>query len=163
MAFTSTGFQVSITLIDAGNDTCTQTYDVQGADIDAAETNALVIVTDLIPITEAYVLSYQVSEKFANGATRTPAGEIEKKALLSLQLTTPLKKAAMTIPAPVVGIFLGAAGTDAYNQVDPADAALLTFVNDFGTGAQGYVSDGESVVNNGVLKGERISRASRHG
>ena len=159
MTFTSRRFEMECTVVDAGNNISKVRFGVTGADIDAAETSALAILTDFIALTKAYVESYRVTEVFTNDTSRgTPAASVvSEKALLSLQLDTPGKKAIMYIPAPIDAIF-GAAGTDDYDKVNTGNALVLAFVNDFTTGGQGTVSDGEVVVNNGILRGDRVTR-----
>jgi len=165
VSFSSLQFQCEVSLIDAGNNISKLQYEVQGADIAAAETSALAIVTDLVAVTKAYVQSYRVTEVFTNDSARAvppAASVVSEKALLSLQLTTPGKKAIMYIPAPIDAMF-GAAGTDAYDIVTTSNALVLALVNDFTVGAQGYVSDGENVVNNGLLAGQRVTRTRNLG
>lgn len=165
MTFSSSMFQAEVSVIDAGNNISKLLYELQGADIDAAETSALAIVTDLVAVTKAYVQSYRVTEVFTNDTARAvppAASVISEKALLSLQLTTPGKKAIMYIPAPIDAMF-GTAGTDDYDKVTTSNAAVLALVNDFTVGAQGYVSDGENVVNNGLLAGQRVTRTRNLG
>lgn len=165
MAFTSAGFEAEITYIDSGNNLSKQTIGVRGADIDAAETNMAAQINDFIACTDAFVQSYTVREKFVNGATRVPAGEVEEKAVVTVNLSTLPKKAILTIPAPKATMFAGAAGTDGYNQVQITTGPLAALLGDFLlTGGSFFISDGESLADtNYFVKGRRTHRASGRG
>jgi len=155
---------MEITFIDQGDNLSHMTIGVRGADIAAAETNAAANINDIIALTDAYVLSYSVREKFLNGAARTPAGEVEEKAVLTLQLATAGKKAVFVIPAPKDTLFVAASGPN-FNVVDGADSAIVAIVGDFAdTGGSFYISDGETVADTGgFIKGRRTHRASSRG
>lgn len=164
MAFNSVGFEITVTLIDRGDNVTHMRFGVGGADIAAAETIAAANIADLVAVTKAYVVGYSVSEKFANDAARTPSanGEIEEKAVVTVNLETAPKKAILTIPAPVDTLFVGTSG-DNWNQVDIADSLLVAWVGDFVSG--GFtLSDGENVpATNAIVKGRRVHRASSRG
>jgi len=164
MAFTGGRFFCEMTWIDSGNNTSRTTFEVAGADISAAETNAGNIVPDFIAMSDAYCVSYSVREQFSNGALRSPAGEVEEKAVITVNLATAPKKGLLTIPAPKDTIFAGAAGTDNYNNVDGADSLVTTLIGDFQTGGGGLLSDGELVAASGpFVKGRRTHRNSSRG
>lgn len=164
MAFNSVGFEVAVALLDRGDNLTHMRFGVGGIDIAAAEATVAANIADIVAVTKAHVVSYTVSEKFANDAARTPAnnGEVEEKAVISVNLATAPKKAILTIPAPVDTIFVGTSG-DNWNQVDIADSLLVAFVGNFAAG--GFtLSDGENVAAaNQIVAGRRTHRSSNHG
>jgi hypothetical protein len=161
MAFTSVGFEAEITFIDQGNDLSKVRVGVGGADIAAAEAIVAANIADWVAVTKAYVQSYSVREVFANGAARTPAGQVEEKAVLTVALTTTPKKGIITIPAPIDAMF-GASGTTAFNQVNTANSLVLALVGDYQVGGFS-LSDGENVPASGaLLAGQRTHRSARH-
>lgn len=164
MAFNSVGFEAVVTLLDRGDNMTHMRFGVGGADIAAAEAILAANINDLVAVTKAYVVSYSVSEKFANDAARTPAnnGEIEEKAVITVNLETSPKKAILTIPAPVDTLFVGTSG-DNWNTVDIADSLLVAWVGDFVAGGMS-LSDGENVpATNAIVKGRRTHRSSSRG
>jgi len=162
MAFNSVGFEAEITFIDQGNDLSKVRVGVGGADIAAAEVIVAANIADWVAVTKAYVQSYSVREVFTNDAARTPAGQIEEKAVLSVALETSPKKAIITIPAPIDAMF-GATGTTDFNKVTLTNSLVLALVGDFVAG--GFtLSDGENVPATGaLLKGVRTHRSSSKG
>lgn len=163
MAFATSGrFFMSLTYIDQGNNLSKVEVEIDAADIAAAETIAANDINDFVNMTKAYIQSYTVREEFVNGAARTPAGEVEEKAVITLQLVTPLKKAILTVPAPVDAAF-GASGTSAYNDVIPTQTLVQALAGDFVSDF--FISDGEhaAVTPGCVLKGKRTHRSSSRG
>jgi len=166
MAFNSTArFFASVTFLDAGNNQSVMEVEVRAANITAAEGIMAAQIADFVAVSDAYIVSYAVREQFVNDAVRTPAGEIEEKAVITLNLATAPKKAVLVIPAPKATIFAGAPGTNAYNDVDPADAAVVALIADYvETAGVFYLSDGESAADtNTFIKGKRTHRASGRG
>jgi len=164
MAFATTGrYFASITFEDQGSDLSRMDVEVGGADIAAAEAIVAANIADFVAITKAYIVGYAVREEFTNGAARTPAGQVEEKAVLTLALSTAPKKAIFTIPAPVDSIF-GASGTTDFNHVTTSNALVQALVGDFTAG--GFkLSDGENVgtLPAAVLRGVRTHRSSGRG
>lgn len=164
MAFNSVGFEATVAILDRGDNLTHMRFGVDGADIAAAETILAANIADLVAVTKGYVVSYSVAEKFVNDAARTPAnnGEIEEKAVITVNLATSPKKAVITIPAPVDTLFVGTSG-DNWNQVDIADSLLVAFIGDFQSGGF-QLSDGEHVAaSNSIIKGRRTHRSSSRG
>lgn len=164
MAFNSAGFEITVSLLDRGDNLTHMRFGVGGADIAAAEVIAAANIADIVAVTKAYVVGYTIAEKFVNDAARTPAnnGEIEEKAVITVNLETSPKKAILTIPAPVDTLFVGTSG-DNWNTVDIADSLLVAFVGDFEAGGFS-LSDGENVAaTNSIVKGRRTHRSSSRG
>jgi len=117
-----------------------------------------------VAVTKAYVVSYSIAEKFTNDAARTKAnnGEIEEKAVITVNLATPPKKGLLRIPAPVDAIFAGTDG-DLWNTVNGANALVVAFLGDFQAGGFS-LSDGENIpATNYFVKGRRVHRNSSRG
>lgn len=178
MSLVSSGFVLNAVLKDAAGNKSGMRFDVQGADIATAKTNAATIMTALAAITNAAIVSYTIGERFEENATFYGAAgsEVENIASVVTQLAgTPIKYHTFRIPAPVDGLFQGAQGP-ARNQVDVTDADLLTYLLNFvdetgftipGPDAIALVSDGEKLAgsdpNPVVINGKRIHRASTSG
>lgn len=168
MTLVSTGFWLSVALVDNNNDETTRTYQMTAADADTAATDAAAVLSALNAVTDSNVRSYFTYERFVEDAFAFPAAGVENQnqALLNFDLVGhPEKSATVSIPAPVIGIFVASSGAGA-KIVDTSDAALITFRNLFrGTGAGGtgelLLSDGE--VANSLISGKRRHVASRNG
>jgi hypothetical protein len=164
MAFNSAGFEATVSFLDRGDNLTHMRFGVDGADIAAAEVIIAANIADIVAVTKAYVVGYSIAEKFTNDAARTKSanGEIEEKAVITVNLETAPKKAILTIPAPVDTIFAGADG-DLWNTVDGADSLLVAFLGDFASGGF-QLSDGEHVPSTGFfVKGRRTHRSSSKG
>lgn len=161
-------FTLTVNLIDAGGNISTKNYDLTSADATEAATDVSVVLNRIGLVTDAVVKSYSINQVFVEDALTLPANvEIENRASLVLQiLDNPLKKARHEIPAPKIGLFMGATGT-ARNIVDVADTDLLSYLGIFGTGRECTISDGETIENpvggGGLVSGKRIHVASRKG
>lgn len=168
MALTSLGYWLAVTLVDNGGNQSTKSYQLRQdatdpADFPAALGDAGAVVASLDAITDAVIMGYQIEQRFAEDALALPAVgvQIENQALLDFAIDgNPFKSATLTIPAPVIGIFAGASGVLA-DTVDVADAALVTFVNQFKAAGLVYISDGEDADPTAPLNsGRRIHRRS---
>lgn len=168
MAQVSTGYWLSVTLVDNGGNTSTKSFQMRAdatdpADYGVALSSAAAVVASLDAITDAVVAGYQLEQRYVEDALALPAVgvQIENQALLDFAIDgNPFKSATLTVPAPVIGIFAGASGVLA-DTVDVADPALVTFVNQFKGGALLYISDGEDADATAPLKsGRRIHRRS---
>src|SRR5688572_26853416 len=129
MALVSSGFVLRVVLIDNGANQVTREYDLVAADMAAAETATTAILAALDAVTDAVIKSYTVGEQYVEDALTLPASgvQVENIAEVVLQIVDdPLKKAVISIPAPVAGIFVATSGTGA-NIVDVNDAALITY------------------------------------
>lgn len=128
-----------------------------------AEAGNSAISSALLAITNATVQDTGVT--YVVEAYNAGAGDLSEQALVNVwaeDLENPLDVLAISqifIPAPVVGIFLGASGSN-YNKVDPTDAALQTFIDALSTYA--YISDMETIDTgtavNGIENGRRVTR-----
>jgi len=164
MALVSTGFFCSVTIVDAsGVNKSNLQFDI------ADEADAATIATRLTALTSGLVQSYRVGEKFEEDTlvVGTAGSEIENVALISARIDNPAEKyAQLRIPAPVDGLFNATTGSGR-NIVNPAFAALQTYLGSFVTTTGiATLSDGETLLapaTAGNVTGKRIHRASRKG
>lgn len=169
MAITSDGFTLTVTVLDSAMDASTLTYRLLAAEYEAALTAAESIVTRLSGVTNAAVKQWTLSHNYSEKALSLPAGvNIEERATVALALDGfPNKNVVINIPAPKTSLFASVTGPTA-NQINPAAAALQTYVSIWHAGANGLasISDGERVKsspNAGIVAGRRTHRASSWG
>lgn len=165
MAFAHQIFYGTVEVVDQGMNVTVLTFELQGANIAAAGTNLATIVTNLAAVTDGWIRSYQLHDKYVTDVLFTaaePHGEISTKALITVQLTTAGKTASLAIPAPQDAIFVAASG-EGYNQVDPTVTAVSDYLNMYNSGSQAKISDGEFTVLGPFIKGRRIHRKSLNG
>lgn len=166
MPLVTTGFKLSVILVDTGGNTSTKVFDLQAATYAAAVTDAATIIAALNPITTAAIRSYSIAEKFEEDAFTFPtAAEIENQAEIVVRLATMNKYATIYVPSPIASIFVSPNG-DGYNIVDGTDALVAAYLALFNAGAEAYLSDGETItptVAQRFKSGKRIHRASRDG
>jgi len=123
------------------------------------------LVTDLMAVTNANVASYGLTWEVPNTDSAAAGSEIEAIGLISSRIDAEEEKwTNLRIPAPVDGIFVATSGPSR-NVVDPSDADLGSYLENFETGGVFTVSDGETLLEAGVAntKGKRIHRGSRNG
>lgn len=164
MALVANGYGLDVTLTDQGGNDTTRSYDLKGADIAEATTNAADVMAALANVTDAKIKAYSIRSKFIDNAFALPTGgvQVENQAKIGLTINgLPNKKGYVTIPAPKDTIFQGASGA-AYNQVDFADLAVIAFVDLFTTGGVAYLSDGEEATTVNPV-GKRIHVKSNKG
>lgn len=165
MALVSQGWWMEVIFVDNGGNQTSRSYQMQAADATAAAADAATMLAELGAITNAVIAGYSYAERFAETALTLPGSgvQVEDTALVNLRLTTGLKTATQSIPAPVAGIFMGTSEEGA-DTVDITDADLLAFTNLFrasGSGGKFYLSDGENVKATAhVISGRRVHRRS---
>jgi len=165
MAFVSAGYDLAVTVVDRGLNQVTKTYEFNPAVVtdDAEAVTAMgVVVAALDGVTEGKIKGYRLSQSFYDDAFTTPTvGEVENLAVLLMRIDgNPFKKVTHTIPAPDPSIFQAASGTG-WNEVDTADAALVTYRALFQPGGELVISDGESIE--ALESGRRAHRKSYKG
>lgn len=168
MALVSRGYFLSVTVADQGNNKATLRYDLTSADMTEALADSLTVITALNGVTDSVVKGYSVGEKYEEDAFVYPGTgiQIENQALITAKIDVDGDKYTnVRIPAPPDAIFMGASG-DLYNQVNPNNAALGTYLGLFvDTTGVAQISDGEYLMVPGIttVKGKRIHRGSRNG
>lgn len=179
MALVSDGYFMSVQVTDAsGVNKASLSYDVEGADLATALTNAQTIVSDLDAITDGVIVGYRLGEKYIEDTLENaPAGtQIENMASITVVLEDGAKH-TLRIPAAAAAIFRDTVGEES-NEVDLTNADLLAFLNNFtdetgygvpGPDAIALVSDDEKIKPDNtndrptIKTGKRIHRASRKG
>jgi len=162
VASPSAPFFLSVTLVDNGNNSTTKTYDLQGADLTEATTNAGTVLTALAAVTDATIKGYNIGSRFVNDAFVFPASgvHIEDVAQITLSITDdPTKFATIAIPAPKSTVFEGTSGTAA-NRVKNA-TIVTTYWELYQASSELYLSDGETAEI--FISGKRIHRGSNKG
>jgi hypothetical protein len=165
MAFAHQQYYGTVEVVDQGGNLSVLTFELQGATIANAGTNLGTIVSNLAAVTDGWIRSYQLHDKWVTDVLFTasePHGEVSTKALITVQLTTPGKTASVEIPAPKDAIFSAGSGSG-FNLVDPTNADVSTFLNQYNSGSQAKISDGEFTITGPFLKGRRIHRKSLNG
>lgn len=167
MALVSQGFSLSVTLSDQGGNKSTLKYDLVAADFATAVTAAATVIAALDAVTDAAIVAYSLAERFEEDTSAFGLGEVENVASIVARIDAAEQKyATIRIPAPVDGIFQAASGP-LYNVVDPADVALVAYLDIWdSTGGVANLSDGEKLVDPGTagnVTGKRIHRGSRRG
>lgn len=163
MALATDGYWLTVSLVDNGGNVSTLRYELTSADAATAVTDAATIIAALDAVTNAVISNYSWGERFAENAFAYPAAGIENEDKASVTVLLDgagAKKANFKIPAPVIGVFMGATGPSA-NEVDVLDAALVTYGGIFEAGGEAYISDGETM--DSMLNGKRISAGSQKG
>ena len=131
----------------------------------AGKANLDAIAARWAAVSQTKVLSYNIKQEYLNDAAGDGAGDWHDIASISTQLATVGKKATVRIQAPELAIFVGdgAFGPES-ETVDPADAALLSFLELYqeSQGATGdpagtlLISDGEEMSDTPAPKGRKI-------
>jgi hypothetical protein len=165
MALTQQGFWLTIEMRDSGDNRTSKSFEMTAATAAAAETDAAAIIILWNALTDAEILGYTVSNRYVETAPAIPSAgvHIENVAEVLLQIEgSAVKRAVLSVPAPVAGMFEGATGENS-NIVDTAFQALVDFVASFGTLGNNtlLISDGEHA--DGIAKGRRVHRKSRRG
>lgn len=159
MALVSGGFFLTVTLQDSGLNTTTKEWELRGADIAAATTNAASFLTSLNAVTDANVVRYSISSRFYENAPSTPSsGQIEELAIVAVR-TSGGNGATIEIPSPVAALFLDTTGANS-NVVDTTATVLGDYYAEFlASGGTVFISDGESATQ--LVDGQRGTKKSR--
>lgn len=168
MALSSLGYELNVTLVDAGGDQANLRYKMEAADWTSLGTDVTTLLGHLNAVTRAVVKGYFVGERFVEDALTLPSTgvNIEERATVICQLAgDPTKKVTINIPAPEDTLFVGGPGTgEGYNIIDTTDSALSLYIATWEeTGAIANISDGEYVADGGILYGKRTHRQSSNG
>ena len=163
MAWVSKGWYVSFIIRDKSNVATTMRIQLaEGAYADAVA-DAAIVRGYVEAATDGTLHKMFVEELILNDAWALPAEDCDVgvKASMTFQLAGGTGKAAnFSIPAPSIGIFMGASGKNR-NIVDGEDAAIVNLVDMFdASGGEAYISDGESTLSapDGFVAGRRTGR-----
>lgn len=161
MAIISKGFFLTVTLQDSGLSKTTKEWELRGATLADAVTNANGFLALLNPVTDANVVSYNISQRFVEDAPSIPSsGQVESLAIVSVR-TSGGNGATIEVPAPVDLLFDALTG-DGQNNVNTAYQPLVDYYGAYlAVGGKVFVSDGESATL--LVKGQRGTKKSRQG
>lgn len=141
-------FELIVSIADNSGATVSRTYTVpEGSVATYAEFSALIpaMLAAVEGITAGLITGYRSNEVYYEDTIVLPLSgvENENQVLFSGKIVgDPGKSAVVSVPAVDPAIFVATSGPGA-NQVDMADAAVVTFIGMF-DGAPGWsVSDGE--------------------
>lgn len=168
MAFVDAGWKLVLTFIDSGANTTTREFMLTATD-DAGDIGPVIdavqaIVTAWTAATDAVIVSQQVSKLTLNDSVVLPAAgvQVENNAQISAKIAgVPNKSAVFEVPAPKIGMFQATTGPGS-NVVQFADAPTPALVNIYKSGGQAYISDGETITDQGI-KGKRVHHKSTRG
>lgn len=165
MALVSSGFWLSVTLVDNGANQTTLSWQANPltvTDLVTAEAARDSLLEDLIQITDARVSGTRLSVvQYEDELTYPPAGvENENKASVTYLIQDSNKRGNFKVPAPVQDIFVNTAGPSA-NVVDVTENIVTTYADNFRSVGGWLVSDGEHLQT--LLKGKRISSKNNNG
>lgn len=168
MAFVSQGWKLVLTFADSGGNTTTREFKLTATD-DAGDLAPVIadvqtIVNAWVAATDAVLVSQQVTKITVNDDVTLPAAgvQVENNAQISAKIEgIPNKSAVFEVPAPKIGMFQATTGP-ASNIVQFANAPVPALVNIYKAGGQAYISDGESITDQGI-KGKRVHHKSTRG
>lgn len=163
MSFASAGFELVVTLKDNGGQPTTRSYAfVAGTAYADALTAAGILITALDALTNDLISSYRVAEVFDNSTQTLPADGVqnENQLILSIPiLDKPHDSGTLTIPAPVIGAFVGTTGKAA-DQANVAATIITNFVGLFVDGGTFTLSDGDTAILSGLAGKRRHTKNS---
>lgn len=166
MALTGQNFGLTVSFVDNGGNQVTREYMMKStiatyADAAAA---AATFVPKVDALTGAKIAQYRVFQIFEESAFTLPvdAGvQVEDRATFTFLLAgMGSKKAAINVPAPVIGVFMASSGPGA-NIVNVNDLAVQEFEDSFKAAGDFRISDGEAVTR--LLQGKRTHSRSNKG
>lgn len=166
MALSGLQFGMTISFVDNGGNQVTREYmmktEIATYDDAAAAAAAMIPLVDAL--TGAAISQYRVFQVFQETAFTLPvdAGvQVEDRATFSFLLAgAGSKKAAINVPAPIIGLFMANSGPGA-NIIDVNDAAVVAFAGQFLGASDFRISDGEATLR--LLAGHRTHSRSNKG
>lgn len=165
-------YKFSVTVKAANGRTVSKIYDLgEFSDVSLevefglANNAAVQIAGALADVTEATIVKQALTYEMVDDPALAGAGDVTEYALLNVWTLdeddpTALEHTAQHyIPAPVIGVFVGATGADR-DRIDRADTDLVQYVQQVAQHA--FISDGETIQTasglNGMDNGKRIVR-----
>lgn len=156
MAFVTSGYKVSISVIDRQNDPITLNYNLRAATEAAAEASIAAILAALGNVSSVNVSSYVLRKRTFEDALAVPAvGDNSVKARVQARKTDGYIT-TFDIPAPLEAIFVGATGAN-NNIVDVADGAVQAYVDLFKAAGEAFISDGQDLAATDAVGGQRVT------
>jgi len=161
MAFVTSGFFLSVTLMDYGENETHKRWKMTAATAATAVTDAATVIAALEAVSDAEVTGYVIEQAYVEDAFALPSTVNPVSVVASITALIDgagSKKANVSIPAPNIGIFQSATG-DGADVVDGSDASLLAYLALFQDTGELLVSDGETLGD--FLKGIRVTQKRR--
>lgn len=166
MALVTRGFELNLVLSDNGGNKSRMQFALNSITFAGATTDTADVIAAVDSVTDAAIITYTLAEVFGEDTVLYGSGEVENVASISARIDANYPKyATVRIPAANIGVFQAATGPLA-NIVDPADSAVVTFLELYTTAGVALISDGEVLISPstaGNVVGKRIHRASRKG
>jgi hypothetical protein len=153
MVLVSTGFELSVTLVDTGGHNSTKMYQLRALDFETATTDATIIIKALDVITRAVISGYRLSEVFGNDSFAYPkeTRNTTKASLTCLLKPSLVQKSNIQIPAPVWEIFVP------HSRIVRVNHPLVVAYTDlFKSTGQAFIGRGKDLGS--VDSGKKIQR-----
>jgi len=164
MALVAGRFQVSYDMIDGTGKITVLTRDLRAADFTEALAGAAAHLVLLQATSGDKCVGYRVGQQYAENALGSlPAVTYLNSVQASISaaiLDQPFKFASLSIPAPVIAVFVGASGPNA-NVVDVNAPIVSNYLADFTEAGHCFISDGESLDPVFNASGERVTKYRR--
>lgn len=166
MAFNANDWVMTISVIDNGDNRSNVSFEMKAATHLLAVIDAAIVLSAFEAVCAAGTVSWSLSQKNVNDALVTPASSAvqnEAKALYIMRDNVdPTKNHTKKIPAPETDVFLTTSG-DGANIMDVAHQDNIDLANLFSASGVCYISDGDVIENDALLKGRRTTHSSRRG
>jgi len=168
MAFIDKGWHLSLTFVDAGANVTTRrielvTNDTAG-DLTAVIADVQTIVAAYVAATDAVLVKQTLGKDSVEDSVTLPTTSVNVEENLQVSAKifgTPNKSAVFEIPAPKIAMFAATSGPGR-NQALFSNTLLANVVNLYKDGEQAFISDGESITDQGI-KGKRVHHKSTKG
>lgn len=168
MAFVSQGWKLILSFLDGGANPTTREFKLtatdDNGDLAPVIADVQTIVNAWVAATDAVLVSQQVTKVTVNDDVTLPAAtvQVENNAQISAKIEgIPNKSAVFEVPAPKISMFQATTGP-ASNIVQFANPPVPALVNIYKAGGQAYISDGETITDQGI-KGKRVHHKSTRG
>jgi hypothetical protein len=166
MAYVDLSWIMKITVIDNGANESSVTFEMTAATHLLAVIDAAIVLSAFEAVCAAGTVMYSLSQQSVNDSLVIPASaavQVEAKALYTMRdSANPTKRHSKRIPAPETDVFLATSG-DGANIMDVAHQDNIDLANLFGTSGVCTISDGETIEDDALLKGRRVTHSSRRG
>lgn len=131
-----------------------KTYEIVGADFDAAQVNRDAFLADLVLATGAQIIEHRLTERYVSGDAITSTFNLYREMLITFILSDGIKKAAHSVPAPSLNFVAG-------QSLNLGHADVTAYINNFLlTGGVVTISDGEKVRDANNVAASRVRQVA---
>lgn len=132
-----------------------KTYEIVGADFDAAQANRALFLADLALATGAQIIGHRLTERYGDDVAVTSTFNLFREMVISFVLDgAEAKKASHTVPAPSLNLVAG-------QSLNLGHADVTAYINNFlATGGIVTISDGEFVKDANNVAASRIRQVA---